>query len=176
MSTPSVRQPRPFDWDYQEIVLIADLVVRNDWQDPSKAQEAELSELLRSLPIHPLEGRPATFRGPGSVSRKVGDLKTSRPGYGGAPTKGGAATLLVAREFHEDPARMHQLAGAEEQKSTQSVPLGSHAECAILTTSPRTGLGVRTTSRCITSFRSTSPAKGMSLSTNSFCSVPIVTG
>lgn len=100
------------DWTYDEVVLAADLVARHGWQGVRAAnpEATELSSLLRSAPIHPVEGRPDNFRSPNSVQRKTFDIATQHPEYRGVPTKGGRHEAGVVLEFIEDPGRMTALA------------------------------------------------------------------
>ena len=66
----------------------------------------ELSRLLRAHSAYSPETLPANFRSPSSVAHKMGDIRTSRPGYAGAVKKGGKATRLVASEFDKDMERL----------------------------------------------------------------------
>jgi len=77
-------------WTRDELILACDLVVENGWRqirehDP---RAKTLSDLLRSLRIHPVEKRGPRFRGLGSVSRKTADLVTIHPDYSRDPTRG----------------------------------------------------------------------------------------
>jgi 5-methylcytosine-specific restriction protein A len=107
-----------FDWTYDEVVLAADLVARNNFNGLRAHHEPviELSELLRAAPIHPVEEREANFRSPSSVQRKTFDIATQHKDYQGAPTKGGRYDAKVLSEFVEDPARMRAV--AESIRST----------------------------------------------------------
>jgi hypothetical protein len=67
------------NWTWDELVLACDLLAQNNWHELPDTDERviELSGLLRSLPIHPVDGRGPSFRGPGSVRRKMADLATA---------------------------------------------------------------------------------------------------
>ncbi|WP_324701309.1 HNH endonuclease [Micrococcus sp. HOU01] len=97
------------NWTYEEVVLAADLVARNDWKGlrATDPRVIELSALLQAATIHPAEGRPAAFRSPGSVQRKTFDIATQHPDYTGKPTKGGRNEALVIAEFLRRPEDMH---------------------------------------------------------------------
>jgi 5-methylcytosine-specific restriction protein A len=99
---------RPPAWTRDELVLTCAAVHRNKWHEIRKDDERalELSHLLQLMPIHPIEKRGLDFRSPNSIQRKTADLVTSRPGYGGAPTKGGKLTEQVAGEFLQQPDEM----------------------------------------------------------------------
>lgn len=93
-------------WTEDELVLAGALVVRNGWRElrTGDREVHELSELLRSLPIHPAEALSLPgFRSPDSVSRKTTDFATNHPGYSGGRTRCGNPTLqmidaLISRE------------------------------------------------------------------------------
>jgi 5-methylcytosine-specific restriction enzyme A len=76
----------------------------------------ELSELLRSLPIHEPEALALPkFRSLGSVKRKTSDFMTNHKLYGGEATKCGKPTLLMIDAFTEREAEMLQAAQAIEE-------------------------------------------------------------
>ncbi|MFD5127234.1 HNH endonuclease [Streptomyces olindensis] len=76
----------------------------------------ELSELLRSLPIHEPEARTLPgFRSPNSVSRKITDFVTNHPLYSGKPTRCGRPTLLMIEALTEREAEMLEAAQAIEE-------------------------------------------------------------
>jgi 5-methylcytosine-specific restriction protein A len=108
------------NWTYDELVLAGALFVRSGWRElrPNNEQVIALSHLLRSLPIHGRGTRadPA-FRSPGSVSRKLGDLNTSRPSYTKIATKGGKGTRRVIEEFIQHEAEMLELARTIEENA-----------------------------------------------------------
>lgn len=120
---PSTGQPEQRDpmndgsaqdlpWEREELILACDLVARNGWRQlaPTDPRVVELSELLKRLPLHPLNIRRENFRNTNSVVRKTADIVTSRPGYPGRPTKGGRSTKRVTAEFMTDETAMKLVA------------------------------------------------------------------
>ncbi|MDO5670111.1 MAG: HNH endonuclease [Corynebacterium sp.] len=99
-------------WSYEEVVLAADLVARNNWQGlrATNPLVLELSQLLQAATIHPVEDRESSFRSVNSVQRKTFDIATQHPDYDGAPTKGGPFDAEVLLEFIAEPERMAALA------------------------------------------------------------------
>ncbi len=110
----TIRQFRRFDWTRDEIVLACALVEDNGWR--TIAQEdpraIELSRLLQTEAIHPLEGRAPTFRNPAGVERKTSDIVSRLPDYAGTPTNGNRLDSEVLREFLARPEEMRALAAA----------------------------------------------------------------
>ncbi|GIG58522.1 hypothetical protein Lfu02_28940 [Longispora fulva] len=109
-----VRQIRNPDWTRDEIVLACDLVVTNDWKvvgvnDP---RVLDLSELLQTSAIHPIEVRGERFRNPAGVVRKTADIATRHPSYAGVPTHGNKVDGEVLSEFLARPEEMHAYAEA----------------------------------------------------------------
>jgi 5-methylcytosine-specific restriction protein A len=109
-----VRERRSPPWLEAELVLACDLVAQNQWRavrahDP---RAIELSQLLQSLPLHPMEDRGATFRNPNSVQRKTFDIATQHPDFVGKPTRGGKLDREILQAFLERPAEMHAEAEA----------------------------------------------------------------
>lgn len=100
------------NWTRDEIILACDLVWANGWRalDATRAEVTELSELLRQSPLHPLEGRPSTFRNPAGVGRKTSDIATRHPAYTGKPTRGNRIDQEVLQDFLTSPEVMHQVA------------------------------------------------------------------
>ncbi|WP_145502835.1 HNH endonuclease [Streptomyces sp. CFMR 7] len=110
--------PRSPAWTHDELLLACALVVENDWNELREGDPRvlELSDLLRSLPIH--EGAARTipkFRSIGSVSRKTSDLASNHPSYTGTPTKGGRLDREVISAFIARPAEMLLAATALRQ-------------------------------------------------------------
>ncbi|MFJ5836145.1 HNH endonuclease [Streptomyces shenzhenensis] len=104
-------------WTEDELVLAGALVVRNGWRElRTKDPEVhELSELLRSLPVHGPEVHALPgFRSPDSVSRKTTDFMTNHTRYSGKPTRCGKPTLLMIEAFTSREAEMLQAAQAIE--------------------------------------------------------------
>ncbi|MFD7130378.1 HNH endonuclease [Streptomyces sp. NPDC059894] len=105
-------------WVEDELLLVGALVVRNGWQElrTNDAQVQELSDLLRSLPIHKPEALALpSFRSPDSVSRKTGDFMTNHSQYTGKATRCGRPTLLMIKAFTEREAEMLQASLAIEE-------------------------------------------------------------
>jgi 5-methylcytosine-specific restriction protein A len=102
-------------WTEDELVLAGALVVKNGWHElrTNDREVHELSELLRSLPIHSPEARAlADFRSPDSVSRKTSDFATNHSSYSGKATRCGRPTLLMIEAFMSREAEMLQAAEA----------------------------------------------------------------
>ncbi|RFU84640.1 HNH endonuclease [Streptomyces triticagri] len=102
-------------WTEDELILACALVVRNDWREYRRddREVLELSELLRSLPLHPPEARALPeFRSPGSVSRKTTDFATNHPHYRGERTRCGEPTRRTIRAFLQRPSDMLNAADA----------------------------------------------------------------
>lgn len=92
--------------------------MKNGWQElrTNDREVQELSELIRSLPIHSAEERALPgFRSPDSVSRKTSDFMTNHKLYTGKPTRCGQPTLLMIEAFTEREAHMLQAAEAIEE-------------------------------------------------------------
>jgi 5-methylcytosine-specific restriction protein A len=104
-------------WTSDELLLACALVVKNGWRELREGDHAvlELSELLRSLPIHEEAVKPADFRSVGSVSRKTTDLATNHPAYPRAATRCGKGDKAVIQAFINDEPGMLQAAQALEE-------------------------------------------------------------
>lgn len=102
-------------WD--ELLLACALVVENGWRELREGDRGvdELSNLLRSLPLHgdAARGIPK-FRSTGSVSRKTTDLATNHPAYQGKATRCGRLDREMIARFTADPATMLKAAKAIE--------------------------------------------------------------
>ncbi|KJK34123.1 HNH endonuclease [Streptomyces variegatus] len=105
-------------WTEDELVLAGALVVKNGWRElrTRDVDVQELSELLRSLPVHEPEARALPgFRSPDSVSRKTTDFMTNHPLYSGKATRCGKPTSLMIEAFTKREAEMLQAAEAIEE-------------------------------------------------------------
>ncbi|PWI20785.1 HNH endonuclease [Streptomyces sp. Act143] len=105
-------------WTEDELVLAGALVVKNGWRElrTNHREVRELSELLRSLPIHsPEELALPGFRSPDSVSRKTTDFMTNHKLYPGKATRCGKPTLLMIEAFTAREAEMLEAAEALEE-------------------------------------------------------------
>lgn len=106
------REVPRFAWTYEEVVLAADLVAKNNWRGLRAGNPlvVELSDLLRSASFHDLGDRPENFRSPSSVQRKTFDIATQHPDYPGKATRGGPFDARVLVAFLETPERMADVA------------------------------------------------------------------
>jgi 5-methylcytosine-specific restriction protein A len=105
-------------WAEDELVLAGALVVRNGWRElrTGDRKVQELSELLRSLPIHSSDAHALPgFRSPDSVSRKTTDFMTNHKLYPGKATRCGRPTLLMIEAFTNREADMLRAAEAIEE-------------------------------------------------------------
>ncbi|MET9413236.1 HNH endonuclease [Streptomyces klenkii] len=110
-------------WTWDELLLACSLVAANDWRElrQTDGQVAELSALLRSLPLHSREVRSLPkFRSIGSVSRKTTDLATNHPAYPGKPTRCGKLDRAVITAFLERPAELSAAATAIRRGSAST--------------------------------------------------------
>jgi 5-methylcytosine-specific restriction protein A len=108
--------PRNPAWAYDELVLALDVYLRvprarSDKGDPALA---ELSELLRALPLHPDRPDPVRFRNTNSVYLKLQNFKTVDPGYPGTGMRAGAGRReqAVWERFAGNPAELEAAARA----------------------------------------------------------------
>ncbi|GGN55625.1 hypothetical protein GCM10012285_49550 [Streptomyces kronopolitis] len=102
-------------WD--ELLLACALVVENGWRELREGdwRVDELSNLLRSLPLHGDKARSIPgFRSTGSVSRKTTDLATNHPSYQGKATRCGRLDHEMIARFTADPVTMLKAAKAIE--------------------------------------------------------------
>jgi 5-methylcytosine-specific restriction protein A len=105
-------------WTMDELLLAGALVVKNGWRElrTGDREVQELSELLRSLPIHSPEVLAVpSFRSPDSVSRKTTDFMTNHARYAGKATRCGEPTLLMIEAFTGREAEMLQAAQTLEE-------------------------------------------------------------
>jgi 5-methylcytosine-specific restriction enzyme A len=112
------------DWEWDEIVLACDLVMRNGRRSlpAENPQVIELSELLQRMTIHPREARRADFRNPNGVGRKTADIATVLPGYSGRPTNGSRRDKEVIARFLAEPDVMHALAESIRKSVAEGEP------------------------------------------------------
>jgi 5-methylcytosine-specific restriction protein A len=112
------------DWEWDEIVLACDLVMRNGRRSlpAENPQVIELSELLQRMTIHPREARRADFRNPNGVGRKTADIATVLPGYSGRPTNGSRRDKEVIASFIAEPDVMHALAESIRKSVAEGEP------------------------------------------------------
>ncbi|MBV9448197.1 MAG: HNH endonuclease [Streptosporangiaceae bacterium] len=112
------------DWEWDELVLACDLVMRNGghWLPAENPQVIELSELLQRMTLHPREVRRADFRNPNGVGRKTADIATALPGYAGRPTNGGRRDKEVIAKFLAEPDVMHSVADSIRKSVAEGEP------------------------------------------------------
>lgn len=116
------------NWTEDELILAGALVVKNGWQElrAHDPRVIELSDLLRSLPIHDESVRAdPKFRSPGSIKAKTSNFMTNHPAYSGTATKGGRSTTAVIKAFIENEAYMLSVAHTIEAnaRAGQFAPL-----------------------------------------------------
>ncbi|MFF7599901.1 HNH endonuclease [Streptomyces mirabilis] len=102
-------------WTRDELLLACALVVENGWKSLSQGDPriADLSDLLRSLPIHRGAGQAnPRFRSAGSVRFKSSNLATLHDEYTGVSTKGGHLDQETVAAFRTRPAEMLEAAAA----------------------------------------------------------------
>ncbi|MFE2556920.1 HNH endonuclease [Streptomyces sp. NPDC059352] len=101
-------------WVRDELLLACALVMENGWRElrQNDLRVLELSDLLRSLPLHENASTDSRFRSPNSVSRKTTDIATAHPDHTGTATKGGRPTQKIVADFLADPTGMLDAAGA----------------------------------------------------------------
>ena len=109
-----VRRLRNPDWTRDEIILACALVEANGWRPIAQEDQRaiELSQLLQSPAIHPLDERGPEFRNPAGVERKTSDIATRHPDYTGRPTNGNRLDREILQDFLARPTEMHSLARA----------------------------------------------------------------
>jgi 5-methylcytosine-specific restriction protein A len=119
-------EPRPNSWEVEEIILACDLLMQHAGRPPSDESEPviELSDLLRSIPPKPGSVRPANFRDPSGVRRKMYDLRQWLPGFTGAPTKGNRLDPGVVARFTAQPDVMHREAESIRRLILAGEPAG----------------------------------------------------
>jgi len=110
MANPVNKKQSNPDWIWDEQILAFDVYLK--YGVPSKGHPAiiELSQTLRSLPIHPIEIRGSTFRNPNGVGRKLADIHTHRPGYSGKPTSGSKLDTEVWIKYGDKPELVRSIA------------------------------------------------------------------
>lgn len=113
----TVRLHRNPAWSRDEIVLVCELVEANEWRAvPQESPEVvELSTLLQSTAIHPLDGRAAGFRSPAGVAGRARDLVSCLPGRPRGAGNQGAGNRLdveVVDAFRSRPGQMRAEAAA----------------------------------------------------------------
>lgn len=104
------------DWTTDELIVALDyyMRVRDGEQKDSPAAIAEVSALLRSLPLFPDEIRAdPRFRNNSSVNLKVANFRALDPAYSGSGMSHGAASdARVWDEWHHRPDALKSVAAA----------------------------------------------------------------
>ena len=98
------------DWEWDEEILAFDVYLRFGAIGREHPEVHELSDVLRRLPLHPVEERTPTFRNPNGVSRKLADIQTHEPGYIGKPTSGSRLDEEVWAVYGNERQAVHNLA------------------------------------------------------------------
>lgn len=122
-----VAQHRAPAWTADEIIVAAGVLHRHGWTDlrESHHEVHELSRLLRALPENrALADEDERFRSPGSVRRKLEDIRTAHPAYEGSRTRGGEWTRRVAEAFATSPDDMVAIAATTRRLWEESVASG----------------------------------------------------
>lgn len=104
------------NWTKEETILALDLLLKADSRfNPFSPKEVgHLSELLRSLPIHPPEDRrKENFRNATGVYMKLQNLRSCDPSTSGG-LRFSATDKEVWDELHNNPARLRALAATIE--------------------------------------------------------------
>jgi 5-methylcytosine-specific restriction protein A len=109
------------DWAREELILALDLYVTAGRRplDDRDSRVRELSQVLRSLSIHPPDARTATFRSPNSVSLKLQNIAAADGGRG--MSHGGQLERALLGEFAADASRLGGLA-VVYRKSSENPP------------------------------------------------------
>jgi 5-methylcytosine-specific restriction enzyme A len=101
----NLSQSRRQAWLRDELVLALDLY-RREGANARDTAIAELSAVLRSIPIeHELTADPA-FRSVGSVARRLANYLYLDPGSSGGLAHGGRGVAEVWAEYANDPGRL----------------------------------------------------------------------
>lgn len=118
---------RPPKWSYDEIAIVAAVAYRAEWQylGPAHPEVQALSRILRSSCIHPGACSNEMFRNPNGVARKMSDIATQRPDYGGKPTRGGKMDIVVLEELLADPPAFLKKADLIRRRIDSSGPRAS---------------------------------------------------
>ncbi|MFI5913747.1 HNH endonuclease [Dactylosporangium sp. NPDC051541] len=107
-----VRNP---DWTRDEIILVCEAVEANGWRTIALENPVaiNISQLLQSPAIHPVQGRRSDFRNPAGVERKSNDLVSRLPNH--KPTNGSRLDAEVLQDFLTRPNEMRALAASIRQ-------------------------------------------------------------
>ncbi len=106
-------QGRRINWTSEEVILALELYLKCGRRvlGAERPEVIALSQLLNQLPIHSTDSRPENFRSPGSVERKLGNLRALDPTNSGV---GLSSVSKVDRqvwdEFANDPTALEAAA------------------------------------------------------------------
>ena len=109
------------DWTEDELILALDLYLRRGLIGTNDPEIVELSELLRSLPIHPNEGRTESFRNTNGVTRKLSNLANFDPTYTGKPTHGNRLDGEVYNAWATRPDGLSRVVDAIKSGNIEAV-------------------------------------------------------
>lgn len=103
--------PNP-DWTRDEITLACELVKANGWRqvDANDQRVKELSDLLQSPAIYPVDQRNPDFRNPSGVALKTYNIASVHPDHRGPRSNGNRLDKEVLDDFLADPETMHAMA------------------------------------------------------------------
>jgi 5-methylcytosine-specific restriction protein A len=101
------------NWSTEETLLALDLLLKHAPAIPDKnhPEVKRLSDLLRTLPIHPSESRNDRFRNPAGVSMKLQNLNACKTGRGLSTSK---VDRAVWDNFGTEPESVRKIAVAIE--------------------------------------------------------------
>jgi 5-methylcytosine-specific restriction protein A len=117
------------DWSWDEQILAFDLYLRRGLVGRSDPEVVQLSGFLQSLSIHQEGQRTPTFRNANGVARKLSDIHTHRPGYGGKKTSGSELDRQVWLRFGDSPKEVERIAAfIRGHGIAESVPSDDEAE------------------------------------------------
>jgi 5-methylcytosine-specific restriction protein A len=102
------------DWTRDEIILVCAAVEANGWRTIAQENPVaiDISRLLQTPAIHPVQGRRSDFRNPAGVERKSNDLMSRHPKSRGRPTNGNRLDPIVLQDFLSHASEMRAQAEA----------------------------------------------------------------
>jgi 5-methylcytosine-specific restriction protein A len=107
------------DWTLDETILALDLHLKhkNIFLSRHHIETIELSQLLKNLPIHPIEKRKDSFRNPDSVSLKILNLKSVYTQTG--LTNASRMDRHVVEQYKDRPSELAKVAQRIRESLTQ---------------------------------------------------------
>ena len=97
------------NWTTDETLLALDLYLRAGLAEDDDPEVIELSNLLQTLPIHPVDERLPNFRNPNGVALKLANIANADPNYLGKPTNGSALDRKVYTEWADRPEELEKI-------------------------------------------------------------------